>query len=79
MSLRLLLGVGGVLGELDAARLAAAARQHLRLDDDLRPELLGGRARLGRRRREASLGDRNAELLEELLALVLERSIGGAI
>ena len=34
MSRRLLLGVGGILGELDAAGLAAAAGQHLRLDDD---------------------------------------------
>ena len=39
---RLLLGVGGVVGELDAAGLAAAARQHLRLDDDLAAELLRG-------------------------------------
>ena len=45
----LLLGVGGILGELDPARLTAAARQHLGLDDDLRPELLGRRARLGGR------------------------------
>ena len=51
----------GILGELDAARLAAAARQHLRLDDDLPAELLGGRARLLRRRRDATLGDGNAE------------------
>ena len=34
--LRLLLGVVGALGELDAAGLAAAAGEHLRLDDDLR-------------------------------------------
>ena len=36
---RLLLGVGGILGELDAAGLAAAAGQHLRLDDDRAAEL----------------------------------------
>ena len=41
-------------------------------------ELLGGGARLLRRRRDAALRDGNAELLEELLALVLERSIGRA-
>ena len=49
MSLRLLLGVVRVVGELDPARLAAAAGQHLRLDDDGAAELLGGRARLLRR------------------------------
>ena len=69
--LRLLLGVRGILGELDAAGLAAAARQHLSLDDDRAAELLGRRARLLRRRREPPLGDGDAELLEELLALVL--------
>ena len=53
--LRLLLGVRGILGELDAARLAAAARQDLGLDDDLTAELLGRRARLGRRPRDAPL------------------------
>ena len=35
--LRLLLGVGRILGELHAAGLAAAAGQHLRLDDDCPP------------------------------------------
>ena len=39
--LRLLLGVGRIVGELDAARLAAAAGEHLRLDDDLPADLLG--------------------------------------
>ena len=38
---RLLLGVRRVVGELDAAGLAAAAGQHLRLDDDGAAELLG--------------------------------------
>ena len=61
----------GPLGELDPAGLAAAAGQHLRLDDDLAAELLGGRARLVGRRREASLGHGDPEALEELLALVL--------
>jgi hypothetical protein len=43
---RLALRVRGVVRELDAARLAAPAGQHLRLDDDLTPELVGRRARL---------------------------------
>ena len=59
--LRLLLGVGRVLGELDAAGLAAAAGQHLRLDDDRAAELLGRRARLLGRRREPPVGDGDAE------------------
>ena len=70
---RLLLGVGRVVGELHAAGLAAAARQHLRLDDDLAAELLGGGARLLRRRREPPFRDRDPEAPEELLALVLEK------
>ena len=61
----------GVVGELDPAGLAAAAGQHLRLDDDRAAELLGGRARLVGRRREPALGDRDPEAAEELLALVL--------
>ena len=69
--LRLLLRVRRVVGELDPARLAAAARQHLRLHDDLAADLLGRRARLLRRRRRPSLRDGDAEALEELLALIL--------
>ena len=46
------LGVAGVVGELDPAGLAAAAGQHLRLDDDLAAELLGRRASLLRSRRK---------------------------
>ena len=65
------LRVRRVVGELDAAGLAAAAGQHLRLDDDLAAELLGRRPRLLRRRREPPVGDGNAEAPEELLALVL--------
>ena len=71
------LGVGGVVGELDAARLAAPAGQHLRLDDDLAAELLGGGARLLRGRREPAVGDGDAEAPEELLALVLVEIHGG--
>ena len=68
---RLLLGVGRVDGELDAAGLAAPAGEHLSLDDDRPAELLGGRTRLLGRRRKPPLRDRDAELPEELLALVL--------
>ena len=75
---RLRLGVVRLVGELDAARLAAAAGQHLRLDDDLAAELLGGRARLLGRRREPPVGDRDPEAAEELLALVLVEIHGRA-
>src|SRR5262249_9744082 len=67
----LLLGVGRVVGELHAARLPAATRQNLRLDDDLAAELLGRRARLVRRRCESPVGHGDPELPEQLLALVL--------
>ena len=69
--LGLLLGVRRIVGELHAAGLAAAAGQHLRLDDDRAADLLRGLAGLLRRRRQAPLGDGDPELLEELLALVL--------
>ena len=72
------LGLLGRLGELDAARLAAPAGQHLGLDDDLAAELLGRRARLLGARRDASLGDRDARAREELLALVLVEIHGRA-
>ena len=48
--LRVALGLFWSGGELDAAGLAAAAGQHLGLDDDLTTELLGRLPRLGRRR-----------------------------
>ena len=67
----LLLRVRRVVRELDAARFPPAARQHLRLHDDRAADLLGGRAGLRRRRRGASVRDRDAETLEELLALIL--------
>ena len=68
---RLRLGVRGIVGELDAAGLAAAAGQHLSLDDDGAAELLGRLARLLRRGCEPSVGDRDPDAPEELLALVL--------
>ena len=61
----------GLDGELDPARLAPPAREHLRLDDDGAAELLGRGARLFGRGREPTLGDRDPGLPEELLALVL--------
>ena len=67
-----------VVGELDAARLAAAAREHLRLDDDRPAQLRGSGLRLVGRRRDAPLRDRDAEPLEELLALVLVEIHGRA-
>ena len=76
---RLLLGVVRIVGELDAAGLAAAAGQHLRLDDDGPADRLGGRARLFRRHREPSLGDGDAEPPEQLFALVLVEVHGGGL
>ena len=64
--------------ELDPARLAAAAGQHLRLDDDRTAELLGSGARLLGRRREPSVGDRDPVAAKELLALVLVQIHGPA-
>src|SRR5207244_7065655 len=64
-------GVVGPVGELDPARLAAAAGQHLRLDDHLATDLLRGRAHLGGARGETAFRHRNPEAPEELLALVL--------
>ena len=69
--LRVLRGLVGGVGELDPTGLPAAAGQHLGLDDDLCPELLGGCARLVRGRGDAPLRDGYPEAFEELLALVL--------
>ena len=66
--------LGGLVGrrrQLDAAGLAAAADQHLRLDDDGAADLGGRRPRLLGRERDAPVGDGDAEAREELLALVL--------
>jgi hypothetical protein len=68
---RMRLGLVGPGGELDPARLASAARQHLRLDHDVAAQLLRRRSRLGRCGRQPSCRDRDAMAREELLALVL--------
>ena len=65
------LRVGRILGELHAAGLAAPAGQNLSLDDDRPADLLRGGPRFLRGRREAAVGDGDAEAREELLALVL--------
>ena len=57
--------------ELDPARLATPADEHLRLDDDRAAERLGRRTRLRRARREEPFGDRDPVAAEELLALIL--------
>ncbi len=62
----------GVLGDLDAAGLAAAAGLDLRLDDDDAAELLGRRPHLLRRVRDDAGEHRHLVLLEEVTCLVLE-------
>ena len=71
--LRGLFGIRGRLGDLDAARLAAASGLHLGLDDGHAAELLGGRAGL-----LGGVGDdsgeyRNTVLLENVTGLILEK------
>src|SRR5581483_11852548 len=68
---RLLLRVGRVVGEPDAAGLAAPAGQHLRLDDDGAAEAGRRGPRLLGRDGEPPVGDGDADAPEELLALVL--------
>ena len=65
------LGFVRARGDLDPACLTAASGQNLGLDDDGAAQLIGGRARLGRRLREPSFADRKAETAKKLLALVL--------
>ena len=67
------LDLGTVLGELDAARLAASADQDLGLDDDGITEFLRGLHGFGYGRCGAAIGNRHAVLLEELLALILQK------
>jgi len=76
---RLLLCIGGIVGELHAACLAAPAGEDLRLDDDRAADRRGRRARLLGRDREAPLGDGDADAAEELFALVLVEIHGGGL
>src|SRR5262249_55420569 len=64
-------GICGIVGELHAARLAAASGQHLRLDDHRAAQLLGRLARLLGRRCESAFRDGDPDSPEEILALVL--------
>jgi hypothetical protein len=76
--LRVLLGLGAVLGDLDAARLAAPADQHLRLDDARIADLVGRRDGVLDGRGRLAGGDRDPVTGEQLLALVLEQIHRGA-
>jgi hypothetical protein len=61
-----------VVGDLDAAELAAAADLHLRLDHARVADRVGGVERLVERGRRAPVGHRDVVAGEELLALVFE-------
>ena len=63
----------GVVGQLDAAGLAAATDLHLRLDDDRVAGHLGGGDGLVDRVGHVARADRDVEAGEVLLALVLEQ------
>jgi hypothetical protein len=65
-------GLLPVARELDPAGLSAAADLHLGLDDDRKPELLGGLHGLLNGGRMAPVRDGNRVLLEQQLALVFE-------
>ena len=71
------LGLLGRVGELHAAGLHAAARQHLRLDHGGRADLRGDRPRLLRRAREAVRRGRGSRPRDDLAGLVLEEAHGG--
>ncbi len=79
---RMLLGVlarlGLVGGELDAAGLAAAADQHLRLDDDRVADSVGRRHGVLDARHGLARGDPQSVAGEQLLALVLQQVHCGA-
>jgi hypothetical protein len=70
-------GVGphfvGVLGELDAAGLAAATHLHLRLDHDRIADAVGGTDGSVDRLDSLPRGDGNPVAREQLRALVLEQ------
>ncbi len=61
----------GGLGELHAARLAAAAGVHLRLDHHRAAELARDRLGLGGGRRDLAGRNRNAFLSQQLFRLIL--------
>ena len=63
--------LGRRLGQLDAAGLAAAADQHLRLDDDRAADALGDCPRLGRGRCHVARGTGTAVLPEDAFCLEL--------
>ncbi|CAB4692772.1 unannotated protein [freshwater metagenome] len=62
----------GVIGKLDAARLSATTGMHLGLDDDGIAHCLGSGNGLVDGRYRTPVGHRNAELGEELFALIFE-------
>ena len=62
---------GGIVGQLDPAALAAAARVHLGLHHHLAAEALGDGARLRGRVGHLAVRHRDAELLQNGLALIL--------
>jgi hypothetical protein len=66
-------GVGRSLCDLDAAGLTAPADLDLRLDDGHAADPLGDGLGLVGGRRDRAEADRYAELLEQLLGLILEQ------
>src|SRR5690606_14219436 len=71
--LRLLVRVVGTVGELHAARFAAAPGLDLRLDNDSAGQRLGRRARLLRRVRDDAAWYWDAVLREEFFRLMFEQ------
>ena len=65
-------GLAGVGRQLHAAGLAAAAHLHLRLDDDLTPDLAGDRLRLLRRLGDATGKHGDTVGSQQVTSLVLE-------
>ena len=78
MLLRVLARLALVGGELDAAGLAAAADQHLRLDDDRVADLAGGAHGVVDGRDGLTGGHPQSVAGEQLLALVLQQVHCGA-
>ena len=69
----MLADLAGIIGQLDATSLASATDAHLGLDDHRIPNLLGLCHRFVHRVGFATRRDRDAELGEVLLALILEQ------